>query len=125
MYIRATKGPSQTEDGLRPDGWGRPGPETLGDGIAMKLLEAVRSKMNHQTQEAFGDGARFPVNKQMIVAIKRHMVGLKDEDFAGYTFERRRSDYRDAKSDLVVYNAEKLPVLHGREFGNSTSFWPY
>jgi len=97
----------------------------LGKGPAMKLLDNLIAKKNHQTAEAFGDGARFPVTKQMIVSIKRHMVGLKDQDITGYSFERRRSDYRDARSDLVVYNVEKTPVLHGREFGNSISFWPY
>ena len=47
--------------------------------------------MSGQTMEAFGEGERFPVTKQLIVTIKRHVNDLKDTDISGYTFERRRS----------------------------------
>ena len=82
--------------------------------------------MSGQTQEAFGDGERFPLNKQITASIKRHMTELKDADLSAYTFERRHSDYNGAKSDLVIYNDAKIPVLHGRELGSGPiSVWPY
>jgi hypothetical protein len=90
----------------------------------MSFMQTMRSKMNHQTEEAFGEGARTLVDKKMILAIKRHMVGLKNEDITGYTVERRRSDFFGARSDLVIYNAQGTPVLHGREFnGGPISIW--
>lgn len=92
----------------------------------MGVFDALRSKMSGQTLEAFGEGQQFPLTKQMIVSIQRHMSTLKDSDLKGYTFERRRSDYAGAKSDLVIYNASKQPVLHGRELGGGPiSVWPY
>jgi hypothetical protein len=92
----------------------------------MGMFSSLRSKMSGQTNEVFGEGERFPVNKQMIITIKRHVNDLKDTDITGYTFERRRSDYKGAKSDLVIYNENKMPVLHGREpESGPTSVWPY
>jgi hypothetical protein len=92
--------------------------------MAMSIMNSMRSKMNHQTEEAFGSGARTPVDKKMAIAIKRHMAALKDTDLSGYTVERRRSDYSGARSDLVIYDGESVPVLSGREFnGGPTSIW--
>jgi hypothetical protein len=92
----------------------------------MGMFNSLRSKMSGQTMEAFGEGERFPVTKQLIVTIKRHVNDLKDTDISGYTFERRRSDYKGAKSDLVIYNENKMPVLHGREpESGPVSIWPY
>ena len=76
--------------------------------------------------QAFGEGERSPVDKQMIITIKRHVVDLKDTDISGYTFERRKSSYKGAKSDLVIYNETKQPILHGREpESGPISVWPY
>ena len=92
----------------------------------MGVFSALRSKMSGQTSEAFGEGERFPVNKQMIITIKRHITDLKDTDITAYTFERRRSDYKGAKSDLVIYDGEQRAVLHGREpESGPISIWPY
>lgn len=89
----------------------------------MKLLESVRSRLNGQTTEAFGEGQRYPVTKSMVKSIKNHMVSLRNTDIDGYTFERRRSDYKDAQSDLVIYDDEGHIVLHGRDWGHQASFW--
>jgi hypothetical protein len=79
-----------------------------------------------KTELAFGEGERFPLTKQMTVAVKRHMVALKDADLSAYTFERRRSDYKDARSDLVIYDATSAKVLSGREFNSGpTSIWDH
>jgi hypothetical protein len=92
----------------------------------MGVFSALRSKMNGQTAEAFGEGQQFPLTKPMITSIQRHMPALKDTDLSSYTFERRRSDYAGAKSDLVIYNDSKQPVLHGRELNSGPiSVWPY
>jgi hypothetical protein len=91
----------------------------------MGVFTSLRSKMSGQTSEAFGEGERFPVNKQMILTIKRHVVDLKDTDITAYSFERRRSDYKGAKSDLIIYNENKQPILHGREpESGPISIWP-
>jgi hypothetical protein len=92
----------------------------------MGVFSSLRSRINGQTGEAFGEGQQFPVTKQMVASIQRHMPALKDADLSSYTFERRRSDYAGAKSDLVIYNDRKLPVLHGRELASGPiSVWPY
>ena len=92
----------------------------------MGVFSSFRSKMSGQTREEFGEGQQFPLTKQMIVTIKRHISDLKDSDLTAYTFERRRSDYQGAKSDLVIYNENKQPVLHGREPDSGpVSVWPY
>ena len=90
----------------------------------MKLLDSARSLFSGQTQEAFGSGERFPLTKQMIQKIRRHMSGLEKTDLTAYTFERRHSDYPGAKSDIVIYNDSGQIVLNGREIsGGPTSFW--
>jgi hypothetical protein len=89
----------------------------------MTFLNSIRSLVSRQPQEEFGLGERFPITKAMSVSIKRHMNGLSKADLSGYTFERRRSEYHDAKSDLVIYNPADKPVLNGREIGGRLSFW--
>jgi hypothetical protein len=106
--------------------WRTAGLDVGDKATAMGMFSSLRSKMSGQTSEAFGEGERFPVNKQMILTIKRHVTDLKDTDITGYTFERRRSDYKGAKSDLVIYNDTQQPVLQGREPDSGPiSIWPY
>ena len=82
--------------------------------------------MSGQTTEKFGEGERFPLNRQMMVMVRRHMTEMKDTDLTAYTFERRRSDYKGAKSDLVIYDNHQRPVLQGREPDSGpVSIWPY
>ena len=95
----------------------------LGGNAAMSLLESVRTRFNGQTTEAFGEGQRHPVTKSMIKSIKMHITSLRDTDITSYSFERRRSDYKDAQSDLVIYDGEGHMAMHGRDFGHVTSFW--
>jgi hypothetical protein len=90
----------------------------------MKLLTSVRSRFSGQTQEAFGQGERFPVSKTIVKEVRRHLARFEKVDMSAYTFERRRSDYADAKSDLVIYDENGAPVVRGREFDNGhLSFW--
>ena len=95
----------------------------LGGNADMSLLESVRTRFNGQTTAAFGEGQRRTVTKSMVKSIKNHLPGLRDTDIDGYTFERRRSDYKDAQSDLVVYDNDGHPAIHGRDFGHLISFW--
>jgi hypothetical protein len=61
----------------------------------------------------------------MVRGIRRHLESMRNTDFAEYTFERRRSTYPQAKSDLIVYNSTGTPVLHGRETDGPLAFWTY
>jgi hypothetical protein len=91
----------------------------------VKLFDAMRSKMSGQTMEKFGEGQRFPLTKQMVKSIYEHIGNLKGSDLSGYTYERKRSDYSQARSDLVIYDVDGKPVLHGRESDGPMNFWPY
>ena len=89
----------------------------------MSILGQIRSKFSGQTREEFGLGQRHPLSKQIEKSVRRHIVGLRNADLSGYEFERRPSTQKDAKSDLVIYDAEKKPVLYGRDMYGDTSFW--
>jgi len=90
----------------------------------MKLVSGVRSFFNGQTQEAFGLGQRTALTSSLRKDIRRHIANLSGADLTGYTYERRRSDYPQAKSDLVIYDPTGKPVLDGRELSGGVSFWP-
>lgn len=81
----------------------------------MNLLGSMRSKMSGQTQEKFGLGERSPLTKDLIRSIRDHMNEFYRTDLSKYKFERRHSDYPDARSDFVIYDLEDKVVLHGRE----------
>lgn len=86
----------------------------------------VRSLLSGQSREEFGFGQRHPVSKQIAEGIRFHLDGMAKTDFAEYTFERRRSNYPTAKSDIVVYDPSGISVIRGREFsegGHSLVFW--
>jgi hypothetical protein len=91
----------------------------------VSLLKSLRSRFNGQSTELFGQGQRYPLTDKMVKSIKKHEVSLRSADLGAFKFERRRSTYHDAKSDLVIYNAEGTPVLNGREFDGPLSFWTY
>jgi hypothetical protein len=71
--------------------------------------------MSGQTREQFGSGQRFPLTKDLIRSMREHMNDLYNVNLTGYKFERRQSDYPQAKSDLVIYDAEDNVAFHGRE----------
>lgn len=90
-------------------------------------LSSIRSFFNGQSSEKFGEGKRFPLTKEMVSALYSHLPALRKVDMKGYVFERRRSIYPGAKSDIVVYNAQEQPVVDGREIGGNSpfSFWDH
>lgn len=81
----------------------------------MKLLDSIRTKMSGQTQEAFGEGERFPLTKDITRSIREHMNEMGRTDLSKYTYERKHSFYPDSKSDLVIYDQQQQLVFHGRE----------
>ena len=90
----------------------------------MKLLDTFRSFFSGQTFEAFGEGQRFPLTKQMTTAIRRDIHHLEKSDLSAYTFERRHSEYPGAKSDVVVYDDQKTAIVSGRETSaGPAAFW--
>jgi hypothetical protein len=44
-------------------------------------------------------------------------------DMRAFTFEKKKSDFSGAKSDLSIYNPDGKLVLAGRDFGDRTFFW--
>ena len=77
------------------------------------------------SQAAFGDGETRVLTKSIEGEVRRHIANLARADLKEYTFERRRSEYPHARSDLVVYNGAKTAVLDGRELDSGEiSFWP-
>ena len=91
----------------------------------MNPLASIRSFFSGQSPEAFGGGERFPLTKDMVRNIREHIAALQRTDMSGYSFERRHSSYPGAKSDLIIYDGNKTPVLQGREVSgsHSLSFW--
>ena len=92
--------------------------------VQMSFLRSMRSKLSGQSFEVFGEGVRVPLSKELTHEIRRHIVELSRKDLTGFTFERRRSVFPQAKSDIVIYDATGTAVLNGREMqGGDTSFW--
>ncbi len=90
----------------------------------MGFIGKLRTRLSGQTQEAFGSGRRFPLTSEIVKAIRFQMAGMGGAELSGYTFERRHSDYRDTKSDIVVYDASGNTAMHGRESsGGILAFW--
>ncbi len=44
-------------------------------------------------------------------------------DMTAYTYEKSKSDFYGAKTDLTIFNADGKLVLNGRDFGDRTFFW--
>jgi len=44
-------------------------------------------------------------------------------DMSAYTFEKTKSDFKTAKTDLSVFDLEGKLVLLGRDFGDRIFFW--
>ena len=85
----------------------------------------ILGKLFGGSQADFGAGETRPLTKGIQTEVRRHIAVLASADLSAYTFERRRSDYPHARSDLVVYDGAKTAVLDGRELDSGEiSFWP-
>jgi hypothetical protein len=89
----------------------------------VSIISQARSFFSGQSREEFGEGQRHPLSKTLEKSIRRNVASLRGADLSGYQFERRPSEQKDAKSDLVIYNENQKPVLFGRDMYGDTSFW--
>ena len=65
--------------------------------------------------------SRFPIKFARQVQLQ--FSAFSKTDMTAYTFEKKKSQFRDAKSDLSVFDGEGTLQLLGREFGSRTFFW--
>jgi hypothetical protein len=92
----------------------------------MSFFSSLKGKLPGQAEDSMAEGQPAPLTKRMEAAIRGHLTWYKNTDLSAYTFERKRSEYAAARSDLVIYNENKQPVMHGRELSNGpVSVWPY
>jgi hypothetical protein len=87
------------------------------------LFNKIRTHFNGQTREEFGLGERHLLTKAMSVDLRRHINTLARSDISGFKFERRRSAFPGASSDLVIYDQNEKAILVGREMDGGSSFW--
>jgi hypothetical protein len=55
--------------------------------------------------------------------IQYQIQGLSRKDLSAYTYDHVKSAFKDAKTDLSVYDNDGTLVLRGRGFGDRTFFW--
>jgi hypothetical protein len=66
---------------------------------------------------------RLPVSGRIAKEVRYQIAGLSDADIGAYTYERSKSQYKDAKADLSIFDPAGKLVLRGRDFGDRTFFW--
>jgi hypothetical protein len=72
---------------------------------------------DHKTSER----RSFPV--KLAKQVQAQFSQFTRTDMSAFTFEKVRSDFKTAKTDLSVFNVEGKLVLLGRDFGDRTFFW--
>lgn len=70
---------------------------------------------NTKTREAFPEKLAKQVQSQF--------TGFARTDMKGYTWEKTKSEFYGAKTDLSIYDASGNCVLLGRDFGDRMFFW--
>jgi len=67
---------------------------------------------------------RSVLSDKMIRLVLLHFVGLDASALRDYTFERRQTDFPQAKADLDIYDGAGKLVFQGREFGSGMAgYW--
>ena len=66
---------------------------------------------------------RHPFPPKLARQIQSQFSQFATTDLSGYTFERVKTDFYSAKSDLHIFNPDGKMVLMGRDFGDRTFFW--
>jgi hypothetical protein len=66
---------------------------------------------------------RMQVTGKIAKEVRYQISGLSDADIGAYTYERTKSQYKDARMDLSIYDPAGKLVLRGRDFGDRTFFW--
>jgi len=60
---------------------------------------------------------------RMAKEIQYQIQGLSRKDLGEYTYEHTKSLFKDAKTDLSIFDPDGKLVLKGRGFGDRTFFW--
>jgi hypothetical protein len=55
--------------------------------------------------------------------VQSQFTAFYKTDMTEYTYERKKSDFKDAKQDLSVFDRDGKLKLLGRDFGRRTFFW--
>jgi hypothetical protein len=75
------------------------------------------SNAEHETVQ------RVQLPNRLARELRYQIHSLDRTDIASYTYEQTKSQFKDAKSDLAVYDGDGKLVLRGRDFGDRTFFW--
>lgn len=73
------------------------------------------------TTQATNPRAIFPV--KLARQVQMQFNAFSRTDMEAYTFEKKKSDFREAKADLSVFDGSGKLRLLGRQFGGKTFFW--
>lgn len=60
---------------------------------------------------------------KLAAQVRAQFAQFASTDMSGFTYEKTKSDFYSAKTDLTIYNSEGKHVLMGRDFGDRTFFW--
>jgi predicted ribosome-associated RNA-binding protein Tma20 len=66
---------------------------------------------------------RHQLSKRMAREMRYQIHGLSGTDVGAYSYEEKKSNFKDAKADLSIYNTDGKLVLLGRDFGDRTFYW--
>ena len=80
----------------------------------------MRTAVATQEHEAT---TRQPLTSRLNRAIRAQFTEFERADLSRFTFEKKRSTYKDASSDLFIYRGDGRLACRGREFGNQLFFW--
>ena len=75
------------------------------------------------SEKELSTATRQPLTSALTKVCKAQFVRMQRLDITGYTYERRHSDYKDAKADLRIFDETGKLAYFGREFGNRTFLW--
>ncbi|HWC29951.1 MAG TPA: hypothetical protein VG845_07720 [Dehalococcoidia bacterium] len=73
--------------------------------------------------ESLEEGSRLPVTDTVKGQLLNYFAGMEEASLEGFTFERRWSDFPEAKYDLLIYDAGGRLRYQGRVFASSAHFW--
>jgi len=55
--------------------------------------------------------------------VQSQFTAFYQKDMSAYTYEKKKSDFKDAKMDISVFDGDGKLRLLGRDFGRRTFFW--
>jgi hypothetical protein len=73
------------------------------------------------TQSVSTTRETFPT--KLAAQVKSQFSHFSRSDLTAFTYEKTKSDFYGAKTDLTIYNEDGKHVLTGRDFGDRTFFW--